>query len=83
MLYVVSDLDPWFLKRRNMFIVELEPNVWLAKGEGDPPRTLVFEHSKKFKTRQQAGIELIHAKSYRPFPDAEIRKMTTFLHGAK
>lgn len=66
-----------------MFIVELEPNVWLSDGEGDPPRTLVFENSKKFKTRQQAGIELIHAKRYRPFPNAEIRKMTTYFYGAK
>ena len=58
-----------------MFIVELEPNVWLSDGEGDPPRTLVYKNATKFRTRQQAAIDLIRAKSYRPFPNAEIKRL--------
>jgi len=52
--------------------VLLEEGVWLADGEGDPPRTLLEENAKEFIDISQANNALVKARKYRPFPDAEI-----------
>ena len=52
--------------------VLLEEGVWLAGGDGDPPRTLVEEHAKEFKTMKAAYKALSEARKIRPFPDAVI-----------
>ena len=50
-----------------MLTVELEPGVWLADGEGDPPRTLTKENARQFVTRFTAMKALDRALSYRMF----------------
>ena len=52
--------------------VELEPGVWLADGDGDPPRTLVERNAKEFPTEHAAYAALNEARVYRAFPDAMI-----------
>lgn len=52
-------------------IVELEKGVWLADGEGDPPRTLVKENAKEFDM-DEALKALAEARKFRPFKKAEI-----------
>lgn len=58
-----------------MYIVELERGVWLADGEGDPPRTLVKENAKPFKTARAALTAIDRARTYRPFPQASANKV--------
>ena len=55
-----------------MWIVELEPGVWLADGDGDPPRTLVRENAKRFGTYQKALLALDVARRWKPFENATI-----------
>ena len=52
--------------------VLLEEGVWLAEGDGDPPRTLVEEHAQEFKTMKDAVKALTVARKFRPFKDAAI-----------
>ena len=52
--------------------VLLERGVWLADGEGDPPRTLIEESAKEFPDVAQASNALAEARRYRRFPNAEI-----------
>ena len=52
--------------------VLLEDGVWLAAGEGDPPRTLVNEYAKEFKSTLDAYKALEKAREYRPFENAMI-----------
>ena len=52
--------------------VRLEEGVWLADGEGDPPRTTVESNAKEFDTFGEAWLALIAAREYRLFLDAEI-----------
>ena len=56
-----------------MPIVELEKDVWLAKWQGDPGRTLDIRSAKKFKTNKEAKLALLGARNYRPFVNAVIR----------
>ena len=55
-----------------MWIVKLEPGVWLADGDGDPPRTLVRDNAKRFSTYQTAWLALDEARRWRPFEKATI-----------
>ena len=55
-----------------MYIVELEKGVWLAEGNGDPPRTLKKENAKQFKQKNWAKRGLKIARKYRPFLKAKI-----------
>lgn len=50
--------------------VLLEEGVWLAKGEGDPPRTLIEESAREFIGIVDAYEALKEARKYRPFKDA-------------
>ena len=61
--------------------VELEQGVWLADGEGDPPRTLKQEHAKDFNTLRDAMIALNQARLNRPFPDALVHDNITEVIG--
>jgi hypothetical protein len=56
--------------------VELEPGVWLAEGEGDPPRTLDEENAKKFNSLKDAVRALAEARKYRKFDKAVISDRT-------
>ena len=53
--------------------VLLEDGVWLADGEGDPPRTLVEENAKDFVTLGEALTALKEARQLRPFINAQIQ----------
>ena len=55
-----------------MWIVLLEPGVWLADGEGDPPRTLRRESAQRFQSYQSAERALREAQRMRPFDRAVI-----------
>ena len=54
----------WLMK------VLLEPGVWLAEGDGDPPRTLIEENAREFDTQKEALAALSDARKYRPFKNA-------------
>ena len=53
-------------------IVELEPGVWIADGEGDPPRTLDAQNAKPFDSISEASTAIEEARKYRPFKSARI-----------
>ncbi len=53
-----------------MFIVELEKGVYLAGGEGDPPRTRMTSGAAKFRTMAEAAKALTKARKYRRFEKA-------------
>lgn len=52
----------------------LEEGVWLAEGEGDPPRTLVEDNARIFPNMRKALLGLRDARKYRPFENAEIQE---------
>lgn len=52
---------------RETFIVELQPGVWLSRGDGDPPRTLRQSYAARFESEAEAAAALRRAKCYRPF----------------
>ena len=58
------------------FIVMLEDSssgvVWLADGDGDPPRTLRMENARRFDSRRSAQKALAHARTHRPFRRAQL-----------
>ncbi len=62
-------------KMKEMFIVELEKNVWIADVDGDPGRTVVIENAQKFNSDIDAEKSLKSARSYRNFDRAEILKI--------
>lgn len=53
--------------------VELEPGVWLAEGEGDPPRTLDAQCAASWWSLATAKKRLEDARQLRPFADAQLR----------
>jgi len=54
------------------YIVELEHNVFLAEGEGDPPRTMLASNAAGFQFKNQADNALVEAREFRPFKDARV-----------
>ena len=54
------------------FIVRLEDGVWLADGDGDPPRTLVRDNARVFDSVFEASWAIGMARAMRPFHDAEV-----------
>ncbi len=54
--------------------VQLEPGVWLADGDGDPPRTVLEDHAKEFDTKEEALMALSEARKYRLFENAELEE---------
>jgi hypothetical protein len=52
--------------------VELESDVWLADGEGDPARTLDESKAKNFRTLKEACAAIIAARRFRLFRNAAI-----------
>lgn len=61
-------------KEDRLVVVELEPGVWLADGEGDPPRTLVKASAKRYQSSSSAVGALcrVRKSSGRAFEDALI-----------
>ncbi len=58
---------------RNPWIIELEQGVYLAEGEGDPPRTLQRDFAARYRSAAKAATALRNARKFRPFADAIIR----------
>jgi hypothetical protein len=59
--------------RNNVYyIVKLEEGVWIAPWNGDPGRTVIEYHAKKFLFSEEAERYIAKARRYRAFPDAEI-----------
>jgi hypothetical protein len=56
----------------NDYIVELEPGVWIADGDGDPPRTLARANAKRFESKWLAQEALRVARRRRPFLGASV-----------
>lgn len=54
------------------WIVELEPGVYLADGEGDPPRTLEAASARVFGSHPRACTGIKTARNYRPFEHARV-----------
>ena len=54
------------------WIVEIEPEVWLAKWSGDPGRSVVIECAKRYPSIRSATAALAKARQHRPFRDARI-----------
>ena len=48
-------------------VIRLEEGVWLADGEGDPPRTLKKENAKVFNSNADAKNALHAAREFRMF----------------
>lgn len=50
------------------------PAYWLAKGQGDPPRTASLDHARRFdsKLQGQRALNMARKKYSRDFPDAEV-----------
>ena len=44
------------------YIIELEKGLWLADGEGDPPRTLRSENARRFPSALMANDMLKDVK---------------------
>ena len=63
------------------YIVELEPGVWLARGQGDPCRTVVKESARRYGRWQDARVGLRWAEKYRPFKNAQIIEVPTESRG--
>ena len=57
------------------WIIELERGVYLADGDGDPPRTLVRKFCRRFDSLAAAREALAEARRYREFENALIRRM--------
>lgn len=54
------------------FVVEISKDCWLAAVDGDPGRTLVREHARRYRTRHGARTALGMARRWRPLPNAKI-----------
>jgi len=59
-------------KLKQMYIVELQKDCWIATWDGDPGRTIVKENAKTFPNKMEADYALVCARVYRPFKDAKI-----------
>lgn len=46
--------------------IDAPTDCWLADGEGDPPRTLVKESARRFKTRPSAQMAIMRANRKHP-----------------
>jgi hypothetical protein len=46
------------LKTKTMYIIEFEPNVYAAKGKGDPARTLKLKNAIRFDKKEKAEKRL-------------------------
>lgn len=54
------------------YVVQLDDGVWLASGDGDPPRTLKLENAARFATNRKAVIALCEARKFRPFRRGQV-----------
>ena len=58
-----------------IFIVEISIGVYLADWSGDPGRTVIINHAKKYETERAAKIAIKKARKYRAFKEAKIIKL--------
>ncbi len=58
------------------FLVMLEAGVYLASGDGDPPRTLKSATAQRFATFGQARTALAGARHFRPFEGGRVVSTT-------
>lgn len=54
------------------WIVELEPGVFLADGEGDPPKTLAADNAHVFASYPRACLGIAAARHNRSFERARV-----------
>lgn len=54
------------------YVVELQPNCWIANWLGDPGRTLRLGNARMFPTRRAAVRGLQAAREFRPFKQAVV-----------
>lgn len=55
------------------YIVELQPDCWLAPWAQDPcGRTLVKAHAKRYKSLKAAAVALGRARKYRTLANAVV-----------
>ncbi len=54
------------------YIIELEDSVYLADGQGDPPRTLVKSNAKSFSSMGSAYQSLKKALTQRNFKNPRV-----------
>ena len=54
------------------FVLELQEGCWMTTGDGDPPRTLVFDHAVRYKCVTGAMRDLEKARSYRRITNPRI-----------
>ncbi len=54
--------------------VQLEMGVWLADGDGDPPRTLIEDNAKEFNSEKEALVALTKAREYSLFKNAVLEE---------
>lgn len=63
--------------QRLMYIIEFEPNVFAAKGKGDPARTLKLQNAVRFDKKAKAEKRLAEIieeiKHYRKFTNPQVR----------
>ena len=55
-----------------MYAIELEKGVYIAPWTGDPPRTLVLDNAKTYKTKSEAYKDIAKALKYRNFKSLKI-----------
>lgn len=63
---------PFRESRAPDWIVELEPDVFLAEGDGDPPRTMFPANARVFASCAEATAAIEEARRFRPFARAAI-----------
>lgn len=58
--------------KAKQYIVELEPETWIADVPGDPGRTVVIDHALRFPTKTMALEAMAYARRFRAFRAAKI-----------
>lgn len=58
------------------WVVQLEElGVWLAPIAGDPGRTIILASATRFHSQHKAETALRKARKFRPFAQAEVKRM--------
>jgi hypothetical protein len=69
MSHLKPKIDPF------LYIVMIDKNCWLASGTGDPARTVVFDHAKRYLSDFAAAKALNNARSCRNLPNSHIFRL--------
>lgn len=58
------------------WVIELEPGVWLADGEGDPPRTLCFKNARRMtRAKMEDALDRIREMPNRRFANLKVEDL--------